>query len=86
MPDQSGNPPERFQTFAGTIVAGMKVISGDDQVIGTVETVRDNQIVLASEDGGGEMSVPLGLIDGIGEGRVLLSGRGDSSFGLGATP
>lgn len=83
----ANSPVRKFQTFAGTICEGMKVVSATDEEIGTVETVRGGQIVLKGGDGkGGELSVPLGMIDGIGEGRVLLSDRGDASFGLGAAP
>jgi hypothetical protein len=79
---------KRYQTFAGTICEGMEVIAGDGSSLGHVASVEGSNIRLVNSDGpdGGDFSLPLSLIDGISEGKVLLAGRGDASFGLGAQP
>jgi hypothetical protein len=82
---------EKFRTFAGTISRGMIVLDGDDRIIGEVDRVESDHIILAAgPDAWGPDSadyfVPLALIDGISGSKVLLSGRSDSTFGLGATP
>ncbi|GGC32687.1 hypothetical protein GCM10011371_20140 [Novosphingobium marinum] len=76
--------PERFQTQAGTIEQGMEVVDADEKHVGIVDKVANGQIALsrADETGGEQTYIPLSLIDGIGEGKVILAGRGDASFGV----
>ena len=69
---------------AAFIRPGMPVIGGDGAVLGTVEKVVGDRIYIAGEPEGD--FVPLGLVDGVDDARVILSSRGDASFGLGATP
>lgn len=80
--------PQRFQTFAGTIEEGMDVIGADGESLGRVSQVKGDQIILAPADDslGVAYFLPLSLIDGIHGSRILLAGRGDGSFGLGAQP
>ncbi len=75
-----------YRTFAGTICRGMDVLDANDRIIGQVARVESDHIVLVptSETDRGEFFVPLSLIDGIHGDQVLLAGRGDASFGLGA--
>lgn len=77
-----------FRTFAGTIYEHMQVIDVDGKVLGTVADVRGDQIMLETTDPDtNELeSLPVSLIDGIDKNAVLLAGRGDASFGLGAEP
>lgn len=84
-PDENAG---RFRTFAGTIVQGMDVISSDGRFLGQVDRVEGDHIILvpASYSETEAYFVPLSLIDGIAQGQVLLAGRGDGTFGLGAQP
>jgi len=77
-----------FRTFAGTIDEHMQVIDVDGKVLGTVADVRGDQIMLETPDPETKEleSLPVSLIDGIDKNAVLLAGRGDASFGLGAQP
>lgn len=74
------------QTFAGTICKGMEVFDADDEMIGLVESVEGNQIRLESTNGEKRQFISVSLIDGIHQGKVLLAGRGDASFGLEVEP
>ena len=76
----------RYRTFAGTIARGMDVLDAQNRCIGQVESVESDHIMLARARNGREYFVPLTLIDGIHGDQVLLAGRGDSTFGLGAQP
>ncbi len=88
--NDSGEPSSnsRFRTFAGTISTGMEVISSEGELIGHVDLVQGDHIVLAPSKEGEPSTyfVPLSLIDGITEEQILLASRGDGTFGLGATP
>lgn len=81
IPEQS-----RYRTFAGTIIKGMQVLDAQDRCIGEVERVENDHIMLVPSGDGCEYFVPLAIIDGIHAGQVLLAGRSDSTFGLGAQP
>lgn len=85
---QAGSGAKSFRTFAGTIREHMQVIDVDGKVLGTVADVRGDQIMLETPDPETKEleSLPLSLIDGIDTNAVLLAGRGDASFGLGAEP
>ncbi|PEQ11708.1 hypothetical protein B2G71_15925 [Novosphingobium sp. PC22D] len=74
-----------FRTFAGTIREHMQVIDSEGKVLGTVAEVRGDQIMLTAS-GDAPESLPVSMIDGIDANAVLLAGRGDASFGLGAQP
>jgi len=73
-----------FPTSAGTLRAGMSVIDGSGHAIGTVTGVDGERIRLTSSDphDDGDSFLPVSLVDGIDGNRVLLSGRGDASFGM----
>ncbi|MCB2047753.1 MAG: DUF2171 domain-containing protein [Novosphingobium sp.] len=81
-----GQRQKKFRTFAGTIARGMVVLDANDRIIGEVDRVESDHIILVSGPGSPDYFVPLSLIDGISGSKVLLSGRGDAAFGLGATP
>ncbi|MCJ2179332.1 DUF2171 domain-containing protein [Novosphingobium album (ex Hu et al. 2023)] len=70
-----------WTTVAGTIRKGMKVIAADGSCLGTVASVEHGEVLFE----GGDV-IPLTLVDGVGEEGVLLQGRGDATFGLGAQP
>ncbi|MEW9854972.1 DUF2171 domain-containing protein [Novosphingobium sp. M1R2S20] len=78
------DPDAAFQTTAGTIRAGMTVLDSYGHAIGIVSGVDGERLRLASTDphDDGVAFLPVSLIDGIEEDRVLLGGRGDSSFGV----
>ncbi|HKX79847.1 MAG TPA: DUF2171 domain-containing protein [Novosphingobium sp.] len=73
---------------AAFIRPGMTVIRSDGSVIGTVDRVDGGRVWLtgdANRDGIPEF-LPVSLVDGVDDARVILSERGDASFGLGADP
>lgn len=72
-----------WTTQQGTIRKGMKVIAADGVVIGTVAALEGEELMLES---GSHDFVAITQIDGISADAVLLSDRGDATFGLGATP
>lgn len=86
--DRSNAGAKSFRTFAGTIYEHMQVLDVDGKLLGTVAEVRGDQIMLETPDPETNAleSLPLSLIDGIDGNAVLLAGRGDASFGLGAEP
>lgn len=73
-----------FETASGTVRAGMTVVDSYGHALGTVSSVDGERLRLASSDphDDGVAFLPVSLIDGIDGDRVLLSGRGDASFGL----
>jgi hypothetical protein len=73
-----------FETASGTVRAGMTVVDSYGHALGTVSSVDGERLRLASSDphDDGVAFLPVSLIDGIDGNRVLLSGRGDASFGL----
>ena len=79
---QSGE--EIWTTVVGTIRKGMKVIAADGSCLGTVASVDHDTVKL--EGGSGDDFISLTQVDGVGEQGVLLSGRGDATFGLGGEP
>jgi hypothetical protein len=79
---QSGE--EIWTTVVGTIRKGMKVIAADGSCLGTVASVDHDAVKL--EGGSGDDFISLTQVDGVGEQGVLLSGRGDATFGLGGEP
>ena len=89
---EGSQPPHdsagRYRTFAGTITQGMDVIAPDGHFLGRVDRVEGDHIVLVptTESGSEAFFVPLSLIDGIAQDQILLAGRGDGTFGLGAQP
>ena len=84
----SQQPPGEtaWSTPEGTIRRGMPVIAPDGTVIGTVAGVEGEELLLEGASGEQQEFVALSQVDGVGEQGVLLSGRGDATFGLGAQP
>jgi len=76
-----------WATASGTIRKGMQVLAPDGTLLGTVGGLDGEELLLA-EHGPGERTsfVAVTQIDGVSEDAVLLSGRGDATFGLGAQP
>ncbi|MCJ2188078.1 DUF2171 domain-containing protein [Novosphingobium beihaiensis] len=72
---------EVWTTVVGTIRKGMNVIAPDGSSIGLVAGVHGGEVLFEGGD-----SIPLTLVDGVGEEGVLLQRRGDETFGLGAQP
>ncbi len=72
-----------WPTESGFIRKGMTVIGPEGTVLGVVDRV-DGQEVLLEE--AGHPFIAVSEIDGIDGDRILLSPRGDATFGLGATP
>lgn len=87
-----------WPTESGFVRKGMTVIAADGSVLGVVDRVEGQEVLLEEP---GHPFIAVSEIDGIegggiedGEieggraqnGRILLAPRGDASFGLGATP
>lgn len=71
----------------GAIRREMAVVGSDGSYIGTVDAVEGDRIRLKSTGSkGDDQYLPITLVDGVDDGRVILSRRGDASFGLGAEP
>ncbi|MCT2398425.1 DUF2171 domain-containing protein [Novosphingobium mangrovi (ex Huang et al. 2023)] len=79
---QSGE--QVWTTVVGTIRKGMKVIAPDGSCLGTVASIDHDAVKL--EGGSGDDFISLTQIDGVSEEGVLLSTRGDATFGLGGQP
>ncbi|PNU02779.1 DUF2171 domain-containing protein [Novosphingobium guangzhouense] len=72
-----------WTTQQGTIRKGMRVIAPDGSCVGTVATLDGDELML---EGGAHEFVAITQVDGVSADSVLLSDRGDATFGLGATP
>lgn len=70
-------------TQAGTIRKGMAVIDSDGSFLGLVANVQGEEVILDEPD---HPFIALTQIDGIEDDRIVLSPRGDATFGLGAQP
>ncbi|EIZ81221.1 hypothetical protein WSK_0166 [Novosphingobium sp. Rr 2-17] len=81
---QSTSDQSAWPTASGTIRRGMKVLASDGTFLGTVEAIDGEEILLAGSVEGA--FVALSQVDGVSEEAVLLSPRGDATFGLGAQP
>jgi hypothetical protein len=76
-----------WTTVVGTIRKGMRVIDADGTCIGKVAALEGEEIILEGEGGRADVEfVALTQVDGVDETSVLLSGRGDATFGLGGEP
>ncbi|MGE4306817.1 MAG: DUF2171 domain-containing protein [Novosphingobium sp.] len=73
-----------WTTVVGTIRKGMKVIDPDGACLGHVASVKGDEVMLDGDEG--KDFISLTQVDGVGEEGVLLQGRGDATFGLGAQP
>ena len=85
QPGGPGGPSgAELVTESGTVREGMSVVDSYGHVIGTVAGVEGDRLRLSSHDShdDGAAFLPISLIDGVDGDRVLLSGRGDASFGL----
>lgn len=85
----SGTPggPTAWTTVVGTIRKGMAVIDAEGACIGTVASLEGDEIMLEPQGEGGYAEfVTLTQVDGVDANSVLLSGRGDATFGLGGEP
>ncbi|HKR91571.1 DUF2171 domain-containing protein [Novosphingobium sp.] len=79
--------PPAWHTPAGTIRQGMKVFAADGTCVGTVRAVDGEEVLLSGADPADQTAfIAVSQIDGVGPDGVLLSGRGDATFGLGAEP
>jgi hypothetical protein len=82
-PDQEAAWP----TVVGTIRRGMRVIAPDGACLGTVSSVQGEEILLEPLGSGDQAEfLALSQVDGVNDTSVLLSGRGDATFGLGSEP
>lgn len=76
-----------WTTASGTIRKGMKVLAPDGSVLGTVAGLEGEELLLADPGSGqGSGFIALTQVDGVSGDKVLLSDRGDATFGLGAEP
>ncbi|EJL21188.1 DUF2171 domain-containing protein [Novosphingobium sp. AP12] len=76
-----------WTTQVGTIRRGMKVLDADGTVLGTVAGIEGEEVLLAEHaEGERDSFILITQIDGVSEDAVLLQGRGDATFGLGAEP
>lgn len=69
-----------WMTVVGTIRKGMPVIDAEGKCLGHVACVENEEIMF--DDGDGHDFVTISQVDGVGETGVLLSGRGDATFGM----
>lgn len=69
---------------AAFIKVGMPVLEADGTLLGTVESVERDRILIAGDPEGD--FIPMSMVDGVDDARVILISRGDGSFGLGGTP
>lgn len=84
---QQSNEETAWTTVVGTIRKGMRVIDADGVCIGRVASLAHDEIMLEPlGDGRDAEFVALTQVDGVDETSVLLSGRGDATFGLGGEP
>jgi hypothetical protein len=84
---QPTNGETAWTTVVGTIRKGMRILNADGSCIGRVASLVGDEIMLETEDGSEEPEfVTLTQVDGVDETSVLLSGRGDATFGLGGEP
>jgi len=72
-----------WPTGSGFVRKGMTVIGPEGNVLGVVDRVDGQEVLLAEA---GHPFIAVSEIDGIDGDRILLSPRGDATFGLGATP
>lgn len=65
---------------------GMPVLKTDGTQVGIVEAVEGAMIVIAPEAGetGAPFKIPLDLVDGVDDVRVILAPQGDGSYGVSA--
>lgn len=82
-PSSSPSSARSWTTPAGTVREGMQVLAADGSLLGHVDSLEGEELLLR---GPGRDFVATSQIDGISENAVLLSGRGDGTFGLGAQP
>lgn len=80
---QDGTVVSEWPTPAGFVRRGMRVIAPGGEDLGRVVGVEGEELLL---DGGNAEFVAVSQIDGVSKDTVLLSGRGDATFGLGAQP
>lgn len=84
---QSTSDETAWATVSGTIRKGMKVIAPDGNCLGTVTRVEGEEVLLEAAGTSDERAfIAVSQIDGVSEEGVLLSDRGDATFGLGAQP
>lgn len=87
MTGPATDPETSWATASGTIRKGMTVLGPDGAVLGTVEGLDGEELLLAGHGPGEPASfVAVTQIDGVNGNTVLLSERGDATFGLGAQP
>ena len=72
-----------WPTESGFVRKGMTVIDPDGMVLGVVDRVEGQEVLLAEP---GHPFITVSEIDGIDGDRILLAPRGDATFGLGAQP
>lgn len=71
----------------GAIRREMTVVESDGSFVGIVEAVEGDRIRLKSTGSeSDDRYLPITLVDGVDDERVILSRRGDAYFGLGAQP
>ena len=84
---RTADPETSWTTVVGTIRKGMRVIAPDGSCLGTVRGLENGEILLEPTGNSQETEfVALTQVDGVDEESVLLSGRGDATFGLGGEP
>ncbi|TCM17156.1 hypothetical protein EDF56_106272 [Novosphingobium sp. PhB165] len=72
-----------WPTESGFVRKGMTVIDAEGAVLGVVDRVDGQEVLLAEA---GHPFITVSEIDGIDGERILLAPRGDATFGLGAEP
>lgn len=78
---------DSWQTPFGAIHKGMKVVDDAGNIVGTVEGLDGDELLLAEHANGKQPSfVSTTMVGGIDGETVILATRGDASFGLGAEP
>jgi hypothetical protein len=71
-----------FRVFQHEIRPDMLVMSADGGFLGTVEAVEGDEIRLSAGGDPEHRLLPLSLVDGVDDNRVIMRSRGDNAFGM----
>ncbi len=64
------------------ITPGMLVMSAEGTFVGTVQGIEGDEIRLSPGGDAEHTLLPLSLVDGVDDNRVIMRSRGDNAFGM----
>lgn len=85
LEDAAARQPQQAQSavVAGhEIRPGMTVVADDGGFIGVVEAIEGDEMRMAPDADGVHRLLPLSLVAGAADNRVIMRGRGDNAFGM----